>query len=135
MKYFAETEKAVLLAVVVDDYRYERFRTRKMWFPKSQLDQSGIPTRWITTRKLCETFDFEVLEFIFQDADQTLVEPAWNRADHETLVSHGNFLRGCDAYKRMIDQAKQLGIKVRLGFKRETVQQQINDHIQGQLFA
>lgn len=54
MEYFAETEKAVKLELVVDFYNLERGGRFKVWVPKSQLDEYGWPKPWISARKVEE---------------------------------------------------------------------------------
>lgn len=62
MKFFAETEKAVKLAIVIDYVDAEFSKTYQVWVPKSQL-QDGVPSDWITRQKVRDVAEVRGAEF------------------------------------------------------------------------
>lgn len=67
MKYFKETEKAVLVKMVIDYYLVERTAEEMTWIPKSQI-RDGKLTGWIADAKLAEHARGEAAADFF-DAD------------------------------------------------------------------
>ena len=53
MKYFKETEKAVMVKMVIDYYLVERTAEKMVWIPKSQM-HDGKLTGWIADTKLAD---------------------------------------------------------------------------------
>jgi len=53
MKFFKETEKAVLVKMVIDYYLVERTAEKMVWIPKSQM-HDGKLTGWIADTKLAD---------------------------------------------------------------------------------
>lgn len=62
MKFFAETEKAVKLAIVIDYVDAEFSKTYQVWVPKSQL-QNSVPSDWITKQKVRDVAEARGAEF------------------------------------------------------------------------
>lgn len=50
-KYIKETEKAVLLTLIIDYPLHEGTGKYDVWVPKSQLDENGVPNEWIAEKK------------------------------------------------------------------------------------
>lgn len=53
MKYFKETEKAVLIKMVINYYLVERTAEKMVWIPKSQMHEGKL-TGWIADTKLAD---------------------------------------------------------------------------------
>ena len=72
MKYFKETEKAVLVKMAIDYYLVERTAEKMVWIPKSQM-HDGKLTGWIADAKLAEYARGEAIADFF-DAEGNELE-------------------------------------------------------------
>ncbi len=124
MKYFAETEKAVKLALVIDYVNYEKTKVYHVWVPKSQLAADGKPGEWITSVKVDEVK--EKRDGIFDcwmDADGHGFLPSMTAKELERQAQRtSRFEAACKAYDELIERAKAAGCKVRKGMKRATIE-------------
>ncbi len=116
MKSFRETEKAVELEMVLDFYDVEKTVSRKVWIPKSQI-RDGKVTAWILAAKTEDVRSFAAVAGgcfgNLYDSDGVLVETAESE----------KFRKGCENYSRLIELAKNAGVKgVRVGLRRATIE-------------
>lgn len=74
MKYFKETEKAILVKMVIDYYLVERTAEKMVWIPKSQM-HDGKLTGWIADAKLADNARGEAFaDFFDAEGNQLEVE-------------------------------------------------------------
>ena len=133
-QYFGETEKAVKLKLVVDDYDLETKKERIVFVPRSQLSAEGIPGEWITEQKAQEFYNSPQSKSQYSTtwidakgrqyaAGQTAKEKAAAAQRQKAMAS------GTQSYNALIAEAKALGIKgVRKGLKRKTIQAKIDKY-------
>lgn len=126
MKYFAETEKAVKLAIVIDYYNVERTRSYQVWVPKSQLAADGKPGEWITNIKAEEVTDFMIggMFECWEDAEGNCFGPSKTAKELAIAAEkEQKFEAGKKAYNDLIEKAKAAGIKgIRVGMRRATIE-------------
>lgn len=126
MEYFSETEKAVRLILVVDYYMIEKLGVYSVWVPKSQLDANGIPGQWITEKKMEEVRDTNKGGCHFEEwrgANGTC--SGIGMTDKELAAFNSRkaaFENGKASYEKLLERAKALGIKVRSGMRRATIE-------------
>ena len=130
MKYFAETEKAVKLKIVVDYYNFEKTKSYFCWIPKTQLSENGVPGEWISSQKAADVNEFMLggsLVEGWEDADGIFykVEKTAKELEQEA-AQEARFEAGCKAYEELLAKAKALGIKgVRVGMRKATIEAKI----------
>lgn len=134
VSYYSQTEKAVKLKIIVDDFDTEQTKSRIVWVPKSQLTNDGKPSLWITEQKAQEfyssrraTGNYEVK---WEDAKGRSFNAAPTRNELEKAQHRQErFNAGAKAYNDLVAEAKALGIKgIRAGMRRKTIEDKIRKH-------
>lgn len=132
-EYFQETEKAVKLRIIVEDYDLEQTKSRFAWVPKSQLADDGKPGSWITEQKAQEFYSSQRASSQFsvewQDANGRRFSASMTKKEEERARERARrFQAGVDSYNALIAEAKALGVKgVRVGMKRKTIERKIRE--------
>lgn len=126
--YFNETEKAVKLRIVVEDYALEKTLSKEVWVPKSQLSSEGIPGEWITDQKAQEFYNSRrsksEYSVIWKDANGNEFLPGQTEREKiNASTRKAAFEAGKESYNELVAYAKKQGIKgVRVGMKRSTIE-------------
>lgn len=144
-EYLAETEKAVKLTLIVEDFVFEDTKKRDVWVPKSQLAEDGRPSQWITRQKALEFYtgidsSYSNYEAIWQDKagkrfewSLTKREEEWakERAKRERKRAKERkkaFEKGKKEYAELVQKAKDMGVKgIRVGLKKKTILRKIRE--------
>lgn len=131
--YFSETEKAVQLKITVYDYDLEERKSRMVWVPKSQLNEEGKPTRWITNQKAQEFYsgwgyerNSSQFSTTWEDSNGKRFEAGMTQKQKEQKAYRDASRK---PYYELVQEAKKMGIKgIRVGMKRKTIEEKIKKH-------
>lgn len=138
-QYFAETEKAVQLRLIVNDFDLGE-RSAVVWVPKSMLAEDGRPGEWISVLKADELSDKMKFEspmgYRWEDKSGESFKYSLTKKDTERREDfkkrkaerEKRFEAGKQNYNALIAEAKALGIKgVRVGLKKKTLEKKIRE--------
>lgn len=131
MEYIRETERAVCLKLVVEDYDTEQTRVAQVWVPKSQLSENGVPGVWITEQKVSEFYASPRTSSQYvahwESASGKLYDPELTEREAKTAERRlARIAEGINSYNDLLSKAKAAGIKgIRKGMRRETIVQKM----------
>lgn len=128
--YISETDKAVKLSLSVEDYDLGTTKTRDVWIPKSQLDEQGRPSQWITQQKAQEFYQSgrNASQFgtTFKDAGGREVKTGATKSERERATKEiQRYQSNMSKRDGLFEQAKSLGIKTSSRMKSDTLREKI----------
>jgi hypothetical protein len=116
MEYIRETDRAVCLKLVVEDYDTEQTRAAQVWVPKSQLSTFGVPGMWITEQKVADLYgnprSASQYEARWESADGSLHAPELTEREAQAAEKRATRIaQGVSSYNDLMAKAKAAGVK------------------------
>lgn len=129
VQILSETEKAIQTFAVILVHSTEKEIWRKVWIPKTQLSEDGVPGQWISRQKHQDLVPKNVYwgSDIYWQTEDGLVDPGYTpKEEAEEQARQEAMDRGLEYNAELLKFAKANGVKgVRARMKTSTLLKKI----------